>query len=141
MPWCAKKPPLGGATGGVTLGLIGRIDYAAPVVQIQKQLATLRRFYVASGLLVGLPWAMLWVLVPVMLARTAGANLYTSAPGFVFGSLAFGALLLAVVAWFHRLSRDSGRPELARRLDDSLSGRSLQRARARLDEIRRFEAE
>lgn len=127
--------------GGVTLGLVGRIDYAAPVVQIQKQMASLRRFYVVSGMCVGLPWALLWVLLPVMLARTAGRDLYASAPGFVFGSLAFGALLLAAVAWFHRWSRDPRRPELARRLEDSLSGRSLRRAQAVLDEVRRFEVE
>lgn len=129
------------AAGGITLGLVGRIDYAAPVVQIQKRLAALRRFYVISGLCVGLPWASLWVLVLVMLARAAGVDLYARAPGFVFGSLAVGAALIAALVGLHRWARDPRRPELARRIDEGTSGRSLRRAQAILEEVRRFEAE
>ena len=46
---------------GMTLGAIRRIDYAAPVVAIQKQLASLRRLYLVNGMVAGLPWWFLWV--------------------------------------------------------------------------------
>jgi serine/threonine-protein kinase len=39
--------------------LIARIDYSAPVLAIQRQLAQVRTLYVYGGLAVGLPW---WLL-------------------------------------------------------------------------------
>ena len=52
--------------GGVTLGRISRIDYAAPVLDIQKQVDTLRRTYVFTGLCAGLPWWLLWIPIFVL---------------------------------------------------------------------------
>ena len=46
---------------GITLGMIRRIDYAAPVLGIQKQLAELRRFYIRNGMVAGLSWWLLWM--------------------------------------------------------------------------------
>ncbi len=112
------------------------------MLDIQKRLAALRRTYVVGGMWVGLPWALLWVLCAVMLARTtAGVNLYVSAPMFVYPSLLAGVLILLGVRWFHRWSRHPGRPRLAQRLEDSLTGNSIRQAQAELDDIQRFEAE
>jgi serine/threonine-protein kinase len=46
---------------GMTLGKIRSIDYAAPVLSIQKQLASVRRTYVGSGIVVGYAWWLLWI--------------------------------------------------------------------------------
>ena len=57
---------------GMTLGAIRRIDYAAPVVAIQKQLASLRRLYLVNGMVAGLPWWFLWVPGLLVLAALGG---------------------------------------------------------------------
>ncbi|MGH7564957.1 MAG: hypothetical protein ACREK5_11130, partial [Gemmatimonadota bacterium] len=41
--------------------LIGRIDYSAPVLTIQRQLAQLHRFRIRATMFLGLPWWLLWV--------------------------------------------------------------------------------
>ncbi len=130
------------AVGGVIQARIAGIDRSLPVLDIQKRLAALRRSHVVGGMCVGLPWALLWVLCAVMLARAAaGVNLYVNAPMFVYPSLVAGGLILLGVRWFHRWSRHPSRPQLAQRLEDSLTGSSIRRAQAELDDIQRFEAE
>jgi hypothetical protein len=57
---------------GVVLGRLRAVDYAAPVVAIQRQLAEVRRRYVLSGMVAGLPWWVLWA--PFMLVLAAGAG-------------------------------------------------------------------
>jgi len=55
-----------GATA--TLVLAGRVDYAAPVLQIQRQLAALLRVYALNAGLCGAPWWIMWVPVVVAFA-------------------------------------------------------------------------
>ena len=130
------------AVGGLIQVRISRLDRSLPVLDIQKRLAALRRTYVVGGMWVGLPWALLWVMCAVMLARAAtGINLYLNAPMLVYPSLLAGVLILLGVRWFHRWSRHPSRPLLAQRLEDSLTGSSIRRAQAELDDIQRFEAE
>lgn len=128
--------------GGITLGLVARLDHAAPVLRIQKQYARLRRFYVVSGMAVGLAWWVLWV--PFVMAL-AGLDPRTDARVFmqpwVYAGLACGVAGLLGTWWFHRWARHPERPRLARALEASLTGASLRRARQRLDELARFEAE
>ena len=59
------------AFGARDLLLIRRIDYSAPVVGVQKQLAGVRRLYVLGGMLVGLPWWLLWLPVTLMFFKAA----------------------------------------------------------------------
>ncbi|MGH8080081.1 MAG: hypothetical protein ACREP7_05860, partial [Lysobacter sp.] len=42
--------------GGAMQGLIASTDYTAPVMTIQKRLASLRKTYICTGLAVGLAW-------------------------------------------------------------------------------------
>jgi hypothetical protein len=127
------------AMAGQTLHRIGQIDYAQPIVDIQKRLATLRRTYIVNGMLAGLPWWFLWVPVLMVLAGLGGTDLYARAPGMVWIGLLVGAAGLLATAWFHRWSRNPARPRLAKAMEDSISGASLRRARAQFDEIARFE--
>lgn len=129
------------AMAGQTLLRIREIDYAQPIVDIQKRLATLRRTYVVNGMLSGLPWWFLWVPLLMVLAGLGGTDLYARAPGVVWIGLGIGAAGLAATAGFHRWSRDPARPRLAKAMEDSITGGSLRRARAQIDEVARFEAE
>ncbi|MFT4196950.1 MAG: serine/threonine protein kinase [Pseudoxanthomonas sp.] len=127
------------ALAGATLGRILAMDYAAPVLEIQKRLAALRRLYVVNGMVAGLPWWFLWVPVLMTLSGLANVDLYARAPSMVWIGLGVGAAGLLATAWFHRWSRSPRRPRLARALEDSLSGGSLRRARGFVDELAQFE--
>lgn len=126
--------------GAAMEALIARIDYSAPVLRIQRQIAQLRMVYVRGGLAVGLPWWLLWVaFLMVALKSLAGADLFLNAQGVVWINLAFGVVGLLATLGFLRWSRV--RPRLARRVDDFNAGRSIVRAQALLDEIARFESD
>jgi hypothetical protein len=125
---------------GVTLGHISRIDHAAPVLAIQKQLAQLRRVYIINGLSVGLPWWVLWVtLMQIVFMNAFGADLYTNLGDWLWGCYASGVLGLLATWWFHRWTHDPRRARLAQVVDDSVTGSSLRKARRMLDEIERYE--
>ena len=123
--------------------LISRIDYGSPVLDIQKDLARLRRFYVVGGLWLGLPWWLLWMPLAMVVLGLLGVDIYAGllahAPSVIYGNIAIGiAGLLASVVFLRWAAQ---RPGLGRRLEDSAAGRSLNRVRTLLDEITKFERE
>lgn len=126
---------------GVTLGRISRIDYAAPVLAIQRQLAKVRQAYVISGLIAGLPWWFLWLPILMVLLALAGVNLFAHAPSLVWMGSGVGVVGLLASWWLYRWLRDPRRPRLAQAVQDSLTGSSLRRAQAQLEELARFEQE
>ena len=126
---------------GMTLGAIRGIDYSAPVVSIQKQLASLRRLYLVNGMIAGLPWWFLWVLLLMVLAGLGGHDLYAQAPVMVWIGLAIGVVGLLGTWAFHRWSRSPVRAGLGRRLDDAAAGGSIRRMQGVLDEVAQFERE
>ncbi len=129
------------ALAGCTIGLIRTIDYSVPVLAIQKQLAKLRRFYIINGMIVGLPWWLMWVPVLMVLCGLGGVDLYARAPSVVWIGLGIGIAGLLGTWWFHRWSRQPRRARLGKRLDDSVAGSSIRKAQALLDEIAEFERE
>jgi hypothetical protein len=68
-------------------------------------------------------------------------DLLARQPVLVWSGLSIGALGLLGTWWFHRWSRHPSRPRLAQTLEDSVTGASLRRAKAQLDELMRFEHE
>lgn len=125
---------------GVTIGWLSQIDYAAPVLHIQKRLARVRKLYVYGGMALGLPWWLLWIVVMAMLAKAgADVDVLTRAPGFFWGNIGFGVLGLLGTLWFLRWSRRPERPRLAQAIESLVVGRSLRRAQTMLDDIARFE--
>jgi hypothetical protein len=126
---------------GVTLGRMANINYSAPVLEIQKQLAKVRKTYVLSGMITGLPWWFLWVPVLMTVAGLEGADLYARVPSMVWIGTAIGIVGLLATWWFHRWSRDPRRPRLAQAMEDGMTGASLRKAKAQLDELMRFEHE
>lgn len=129
-------------TAGITLGKISQINYAAPVLGIQKQLAELRRFHIRNGMVAGLSWWVLWLPLMAMFFMGAfGADLYANAPSVIWISAGVAIAGLATTAWFHRWSRHPNRPHLAQAMEDSMTGGSLRKAQRLLDELAQFERE
>lgn len=124
---------------GVVLGQLGNVDYAQPVLAIQKQLLRARALYIRSGMVAGLPWWFLWIAILQALAGLADVNLLAKAPALVWSGYGIGAAGLLATWWFHRWARRPERAALGRKMDDSLSGGSLRKALAQLDELQRFE--
>lgn len=117
---------------------IAHIDYSAPVLTIQRQLAQVRKLYVYGGLAAGLPWWLLWMpLLMVFLKETFDFDLYADVPSLIwFGSATGVAGLVATCLLLRWTGR---RAQWAQRLEDGAAGGSLRRARSMLDEIARFE--
>lgn len=125
--------------GAVVQAHVARLDYAVPVLIIQRQLLKLRRIYAVGGaLVVGLPW---WFLTaPLLVVLSHGAIMH-NAPSVIWIQLVIGAVGLLATGWFYRWSHRPERAALARKLDDSSAGGSIRRAQAATDAIARFEQE
>lgn len=126
---------------GVTLGRISAIDYSRPVLEITRQMATLRRTYLINGMVAGLPWWFLWYAVLVVLASFSGTDLVSQVPLMGVIALAIGVIGLLATWWFHRWSRQPQRAAFGKRLDDGAAGGSIRRSQALLDELTSFERE
>ena len=124
---------------GVVLGQIGGIDYSAPVMEIQKKLLRARTLYIRGGMLAGLPWWFLWIAILQVLAGLGGVDLLAKAPSLVWIGYGIGIAGLLATWWFHRWARRPERADSGRRMDDRLTGGSLRRALAQVEEIGRFE--
>jgi len=121
--------------GGVALGRISRIDYAAPVLDIQKRVGALHRAHVIANLAAGLPWWFLWIAIFALEVKAnLGADLFVSAPAFVWISAVVGAIGLFASLWYYRRSTN-----LAEARHGASVPRSLRDAKTALDEIARFE--
>jgi hypothetical protein len=125
----------------VVLAQIRRIDESLPVLDIQKQLLRARTLYIRSGMVAGLPWWFLWIAILQVLAGLGDVDLATKAPSLVWGAYGIGIAGLLATWWFHRWARQPERAGFGRKMDDSLTGGSLRRALAQLDELERFERE
>lgn len=126
---------------GRDLELIHRLDYSAPVLELQKQIADLRQWHVRTALWFGITGCLIWIPFLLAIAYSAGADIWLRDPGVVGWLVASGLvpafLLVAVVLW----SRRPGKVKLARILEESSVGRSVNRAQALVDEITQFERE
>lgn len=128
--------------GSIMLEQLRRIDHAAPVLAIQKQLARLRRLHVIGGMTVGLAWWLLWV--PFAMAFffwLVGIDIHNHMKPMIYGGLIGGVIGLLATAWFHRWARRPERAAFGKACDDSLTGSSLRKAGAVVDELVRFERE
>ena len=126
---------------GVVLGQIGKIDHAMPVLEIQKQLLRARTFYIRSGMVAGLPWWFLWIAILQVLTGLGDVDLLAKVPSLVWSGYGIGIAGLLATWWFHRWARRPERAGLGGRMDDSLTGGSLRKALAQVEELRGFERE
>ena len=123
------------------LFLIKRLDYAAPVLVLQKQIANLRDWHQRAGLWFGITGCLVWIPLLLMIFHGLGADIWRRNPEvvgwfFVSGVISLG-VLCGIVAW----SRRPGREKFARNLEDSSIGRTVKRAQSVLEEIAQFERE
>lgn len=131
------------AFAGRLLHALGAIDYAAPVVDIQRRLAAMRawrlRVETPAFVLLG---AFIWIPAVLMLmlddTARAGVDLWRVAPGLPLWLALNGALALVLAAIAFVLLRRFGH---ARWLRDNFGGTAIRRAEAAIAEIERFEHE
>lgn len=119
------------------LYLIQRIDYAAPVLDIQRRIAELRAFRVRIEAPVNAVLCC-FVWIPVLWMNLAWYGFDLWSPGFMRWTLASSLVGLAAVAAVIAVMRRMG---YGRTIEDNSAGRSVLRAQAALDEIARFERE
>ena len=127
------------AVSGLVLQRIVRIDSSLPVLELQQRLAQLRKTYVISGAVAGLPWWLLWMVPPVIAASLQNAQHGTEGlPAWLWMSIAVGVLGLLATWGFHHWLHRPGREALATRMDISAAGASLRKAQAELDALRAY---
>ena len=129
---------------GMTLGMLARIDRGESLTETQLRLARLRKLYVIGGMTVGLAWWLFWIpLMATLIYWLTGGHVdFYANMGVSIGiMLGVGVAGLLATWWFHRWARRPERAEFGRKMDDSLTGGSLRKALAQLDELKRFEQE
>ncbi|MBA3832557.1 MAG: hypothetical protein H0X34_11825 [Chthoniobacterales bacterium] len=119
------------------LFLIQRLDYGAPVLALQKQIAGLRDWHLRCALWFAVAGCFIWVPLVLLIFHGLGADVWQRAPEvvgwFFLSSVVCLAVLLGIIA--------SRRRPGGEKLDASSTGRSVTRAQALLAEIERFEQE
>jgi hypothetical protein len=127
------------AFGARDLLLIRRMDYSAPVIEIQKGLAELRAWHMRSAAWHGLTGSVVWLPVMIVLLHLMGANVLIDKPTKLVWLISTAAICLLVNYALMRLARSPGKS--GRVLRKNWIGFSVNRAQAMLDEIEEFEAE
>ncbi|KAF1719988.1 serine/threonine protein kinase [Pseudoxanthomonas wuyuanensis] len=126
----------------LTLALQASIDYSAPVLKIQKQTATLLRFYTVNANVCGLPWWIMWVLVVVAFAGLGEVDPQAGTGAWIWISLGVGvAGLLATWAYARIGKRQTGQPADADGCAMADGSHGIRRSQKLLDEIAEFEQE
>lgn len=123
--------------GGVTLGALSRLDYATPVVTLQKRLVRLQKVYVTGSIALGLAWWLLWIPFAAIVFAWLGVDFIARvAPAmpWMIGSGVAGLLATWLLDRWARL-----RPNLYARLRRGMVGPGLVAANAELLALQELE--
>ena len=123
------------------LALIHGIDYDAPVLAIQKQLAELRAWRLRAGVWFAVAGCLIWAPGLLVLFYLVGADLWVHKPVVVYWYIASSFLCLGLSYGLLWWSRRPGQERLAKYLKDSSAGKSVTRAQEMVAEIERFESD
>jgi hypothetical protein len=123
------------------LALIGAIDYDAPVLSIQKQLAEVRAWRLQAGIWFTIAGCLIWVPGVLVLFYLIGADVWVRHPDVVYWNAASSFVCLGIAYGIIWWSRRPGQERLAKYLKESSVGKSVTRAQAMLAEIERFEGD
>ncbi|MBJ6980031.1 serine/threonine protein kinase [Luteimonas sp. MC1895] len=121
----------------ITIGLATRIDYGAPVLDIQRRMARLLRLYGINAKACGLPWWIMWVLVVVAVAGLQGLPAGAGTPGWITLSLGIGIAGLVATGLYAWLRRPAPVDPATPRCDGGDGIRRSQRILAELAEFER----
>lgn len=127
--------------GAQTLTLLARLDYTAPVVEIQRRLAEVQRWYSLTGLALGMAWWLLWLPALLMIGGAFGLDVLARGRWTLAGYAATCLVGLGVSLWLVRRAENSDRPAVRAWAQRAAVGESLSRATAMLAHIRQFEAD
>jgi hypothetical protein len=119
--------------------LIRRLDYGAPVVVIQKQLAELRAWHIHSAIWYGMGGSVIWLPVLLIMLHLLGSDQMMDKPHKIWWLISTVMVCLAFNYGLVLLARSPG--NCGRALAASWIGRSVNRAQATLTEIEEFERE
>lgn len=108
------------------LFLVGRVNEAAPVLELQRRVAALRAWRIREGRWFGIVGCFMWVAMIIWAFGMLGVDIVAAHPAFVGFQLLTALVCLGVYAAVARLARA---PE----------GGAVRRAHERLEEIARFE--
>jgi hypothetical protein len=124
----------------VALLRYGQIDYAAPVVRIQEQLARLHKAHVQCGMFASASWLLLWLpFAVVIFFNFTGVDLTEHMPpAFLIANIIVGAIGVGIAWRMYRWAMRSPGAPLATRIRDALTGATLRRAQAEVDALKRF---
>jgi len=89
--------------------LIRRIDYSAPIVVIQKQLAELRAWHVRAAVWYGMAGSVVWLPVLIIILHLLGADVWIHKPRAVWWLLTSAFVCLAFNCGLVLLARSPGR--------------------------------
>ncbi|MDR3444572.1 MULTISPECIES: hypothetical protein [unclassified Dyella] len=128
---------------GRLLGLLNGIDYASPVLDIQRRLAELRRWRVrVEAPVFAVLGSVIWIPVMLILIQydfdREGHDYWDHAHGLVPWMALSGGVSLAIVALVYVVLRRLGK---RRWMEDQFAGTSVRRAERMLEDIARFERE
>ena len=124
------------------LYMIQRVDYAAPVLQIQRRLTELRAWRVRVAPVFGAVGCLIWVPFLLWLFEVAfGVDVYAVNPMVVYVFIASGLGCFGFMLLLIRWMRNPRRPRLAKLLEDSAAGRSIAKAQRFVDEVAMFARE
>lgn len=128
----------------VTLVHMSRIDPAAPVLEIQRRLASLLRVYGINAALCGVPWWVMWILVVVAFAGLGEVPATGGTPAWITWNLAIGVvgtLATWAYAWHRRPRGQRGADSATGTTRDRADGADgIRRSQRLLAEISEFEA-
>ena len=128
--------------GARDLFMIRRIDYAAPVVEIQLRLAELRAWLLKSAPVFGAVGCFIWIPFTLWAFDVLfGADIWVHAPEVVWIFAGWGVVALAVLLAALHFARHPGRAKWAERLERGMIGGRLSKAQRFLDEISAFARE
>jgi len=128
--------------GARDLFMIRRIDYAAPVVEIQLRLAELRAWLLKSAPVFGAVGCFIWIPFTLWAFEVLfGADIWVHAPEVVWIFAGWGVVALAVLLAALHFARHPGRAKWAERLERGMIGGRLSKAQRFLDEISAFARE
>ncbi len=124
--------------GARGLLLIWNIDFGAPVLTIQRQLAALHAWQMRMGPIFAVTGCFIWIPLLLIFFRWLGVDVWVEKPTVVFWFLVNAFICLAVtvaILWWSR----RGSADRMARMEDQVAGCSVRRAKAAIEEIVKFE--